>query len=139
MTIEYDPSIIYSYYYTPSSILHSNGGPKDIDSLLCCYRRLEFADSVKEKSPRFYDKILPVQEWISKMLSFRRLSRYSIKDVSQLISRLRPEVFPFLKTMRWKGFPKVVINTPMIALIVISIAIPFAKQARHVFHRLISE
>lgn len=135
-SIEYDPSIIYSYYYTPSSVLHSKGGPKDVDALLLCCRRIQFAQHVKEESPSFFNAIIPVSDWISTMLSFRRLSRYSHSDLLHIKASLGPEAISLVRSLKLPGFPGFFINYPQFATVLISIIHPFSEAARSLFHRV---
>ncbi len=135
-SVEYDPSVIYSYWFTPTSILHSNGGPKDIDTLLFCFRRLQFANSVRHRSPIFFKKVFPIKEWVDKMLSFRRLSRYSYQDLLRLNNRLFPEAIPFFKSLKWQGFPGVYIKFPRFTTLFLSIIHPFSEAGRSFFHCL---
>lgn len=133
-SIEYDPSVLYSYYFSPSSILHKDRGPKDVDAILLCFRRLQFAYSVKDTSPAFFQKISPISDWIYQMLSFKRLSRYKIGDLKSLITTLNSEAIPFFSLLKWHGFTNFFISSPQLAFVFISVSRPLTSALRLVYH-----
>ena len=138
--IEADNSVIYSYYATQSSIIHTQTFSHDADKLLYCYRRLKFSESetIKYSAPRFSSCISGCSVWVRQILSFRHLTKYSRKEIMRLFSRIRPEAIPFFKSLEWEGFTEFCIIHPNLTIFFVSILSPVVNLARLIHKRVVT-
>lgn len=133
--IEYDTSIIFSYYSTPGSILHSMNITKEADIILYCCRRMSFGYSVREQAPLFYKKMLYLKEWMDSIIRFRHLTTFDCPSVHFFRNRIEAhQGFPWLRQLSWKGFAKLFVFHPGWALALIDICRPPLWVGRKIVH-----
>ena len=135
LRIEFDSSLIYSYYATPSSILHSNNISQDADKLLFCYRRLFFAESIKDNAPRFSERIFSTKGWITQIFSFRHMTRHSNSSIKALYDKVGTDALSFFSRYSFSGFPRICINHPLLAKLLLRIGIPLCVVLRSIKNR----
>ena len=137
--LEYDTSIIFSYYSTPGSILHSMNITKEADVVLYCCRRMSFGYSVREEAPQFYRKMVALKDWIESTIQFRHLTTFDRKSIHFFFDRIaRHQGFDWLRQLEWKGFPKLFAFHPRMALALIDICRPplwVGRKIVHSFHK----
>lgn len=135
--IEYDTSIIFSYFSTPGSVLHTMDITKEADIVLYCCRRMSFAYTVRNDTPRFYESSLSHQEWIASIIKFRHLTTFDLKSLRFFRNRIREhDGFEWLRQLEWKGFPKMFVFHPGIALVLIAVCRPLLLVGRGMVHSL---
>lgn len=129
--IEYDTSIIFSYYSNPGSVLHTMNITKEADVVLYCCRRMAFAYSVRDDAPRFYKNSLSHQGWIASIIKFRHLTTFDRQSVQFFYNRIRErQGFSWLRQLEWNGFAKLFVFHPKLALALIDLCRPPLRAGR---------
>ncbi len=138
--IEYDTSVIFSYYSTPGSVLHTMNITKEADVVLYCCRRMAFAYSVREDVPRFYKYSLSHQGWIASIIKFRHLTTFDHGSVQFFYNRIREhQGFSWLRQLKWNGFAKLFVFYPKWALALIDFCRPLLQAGRWLVHSVRKE
>ena len=132
--IEYDSSIIYSYYATPSSIIHTNSISQDADKLLFCYRRLLFAESIMNEAPAFAARVFSIKIWIQQIFSCRNMTKHTMSSVKALFDRVGPDVLHFFSHYTFSCFPSICINHPRRAIVLLFFLAPLLTIIRKIKH-----
>lgn len=135
--IEYDPSVILSYYFTPGSIVNSTNVTKEADIVLFCCRRMAFAYSVRNEAPRFYENSLSHQGWIASIIKFRHLTTFDRRSLRFFYDRIEGrQGFSWLRQLEWKGFTKLFVFHPKWAMALIDLCHPLLRAGRGLVHSI---
>lgn len=135
--IEYDSSVIFSYYSNPESVLHTMNITKEADIILYCCRRMEFAHSVRNEAPRFYKNSLSHQGWIASIINFRHLTTFDLPSLRFFCDRIQAhQGFAWLRQLEWKGFARMFVFHPGRALTLIAVCRPPLRVGRRIVHSL---
>jgi len=135
--IEYDTSIIFSYYSNPGSVLHTMNITKEADVVLYCCRRMAFAYSVRDDAPRFYKNSLSHQGWIASIIKFRHLTTFDHRSLRFFYDRIEGrQGFSWLRQLEWKGFTKLFVFHPKRALALIDLCRPLLRAGRGLVHSI---
>lgn len=135
--IEYDTSVIFSYYSTPGSVLHTMNITKEADVVLYCCRRMAFAYFVRKDAPRFYENSLSHQGWIASIIKFRHLTTFDHGSIQFFYNRiLEHQGFSWLRQLKWNGFAKLFVFHPKWALALIDLFRPPLRVGRWLVHSI---
>lgn len=108
------------------------------DWLHFCCRRLEFAESLKDKLPRYYQKIIDdTPRFVINNTRFRLLTRFSCKELHQIYARAEKKSIKFLRGYNcWPLSTRVFLSFPVLTQILAFIIYPMAESSRIIYRKI---
>lgn len=131
---------IYSYFFNEGSTLHSFSAKRDADTLMYCIRRLYFAEQVESMANCFSDKVKQYAfGWINYVLSFRHLSRHSVRSINKIYKDIGEDSLSFLSRFKWPHtFTHFCITYPNLIVCLMGIIHPFCELARIMYRKILN-
>jgi len=127
-------SYLYSHYENPMSIMHTYNAKKEADSIMMCYRRLLFSESIDSSSNYFKKEIQSHSKyWINTILSFRHRIIHTVKDINTVFQNLESSAMDKISGMgfqEWDFFPSLCIYHPTAAKCIIALLHPLVTFAK---------
>lgn len=126
--------ILYHYYLAESinSTSHTISTDTLGDWVNMAYRQWMFAEEIKQDAPLFYDKLIDSSRHIvNGHFSFRRLTRFSSKQVNDIYARVGKIALDYLGAKGgWQRFPTLCFQSPPLVVLIIAITHPLASLGR---------
>ena len=129
-------AVVYSYFYSEGSTLHSFSAERDADTIMYCIRRLQFADKVESPAGNFSFKVKEYSfGWINYVFSFRHMTRHNARSLYSLYRNLEKGSLSYLCKYDWRLYTRLCITHPILTNIMIAFVSPFARVARIIHHK----
>lgn len=129
--------VIYLYKENPGSTMHTTRFDTCADWLHFSYRRLKFAETIKDRMPQYASRLIEAGKWgVIANTAFRRLTRFSPFYYLKIRQRCGNECMAYLGNIQWIGFTKIAINHPVMAFTSLFISCPLAKVGRFFIHAI---
>jgi len=126
--------ILYHYYLAESinSTSHTISTDTLGDWVNMAYRQWMFAEEIKQDAPLFYDKLIDSSRHIvNGHFSYRRLTRFSPKQVKEIYARVGQVALDYLGAKGgWQRFPTLCFLSPHLVVLIIGISHPLASLGR---------
>lgn len=126
--------ILYHYHHAESvnSTAHTTSTDTLGDWVNMAYRQWMFAEEIRQDAPLFYDKLIASSRHIvNGHFSFRRLTRFSPKQVKDIYARVGQIALDYLDTKGgWHRFPTLCFQSPQLVVLIIAVTHPFASLGR---------
>lgn len=136
--IAYSAPVIYNYHINQGSTVRTMTYETLADWVHVCYRRWLFCDALPSSLSNFISKIdNQCKCFVSSSLSFRRLSRFSGRNVLRALDRIGGKELSYIYTKaKWPFFTTLCIKHKFIVVVIISVVFPIAECSRFLVHSL---
>ena len=131
--IVFSKANVYIYHcVNNNSTTHTISTDTLADWVHMAYRQWMFAEEIKNDAPLYYDKLIcSCRHIVNGHFSFRRLSRFTPRQVRDIFSRVGKPAMNYLSGKKgWQFFPKLCFLTPRLVICMIIIAYPLAAFGR---------
>lgn len=137
-SIIYEHEVIYKVIGHEQSTTHTTDVGTIADWLHFCYRRIDFAESIRDKLPKYYQKVMEdTPRFVVNNTRFRLLTRFSPRKIHRIYARTGKESISFLRRYDcWPLSTKVFISIPILTQLLALLLYPIAESARIIYRKI---